>query len=160
VSRSTVYRYFRSREDLILGVLLSRVDAAMERIVRSLPQPGDAQRSIVDLIMKSIGLVYGDEVNEALFSPQSRPIVTAVELSAEAIVDAIDRHLHPLLERWQSEKQLHADLDLRETVRWMNAVALVLLTPPWLERSRRQKREFLDRYLIRALVPSSQRRRV
>ncbi len=153
VSRATVYRYFRTREDLILGVLLSRLDVAMDGVVRSLKHPGDAARSIPDLILKAIGLVYGDEVNEALFSADSRPLVTAVEMTAEPIVEGVHRHIAPLLRQWQADGQLHADLDLRMTARWMNAVSVMLMTPPWLEMPRRDKRSFIDQYLVRALVP-------
>ncbi len=152
VSRSTVYRYFKTREDLILGLLLSRVDAGIERLVRSLGHPEDAARSIPDLILKSIAMVHENEVNEALFSPDSRSIVTSVELSSEPIVDGIHRHVGPLLEQWQASGQLYDDLDLRETTRWMNTVTLMLLAPPWLERSTAAKRSFIDRYLVRALM--------
>ena len=153
VVRSTVYRYFPTRGDLILGLLLSRMGAALEAVVQSLPDPTDAARSIPDLILEPIGLVEGNPLNEALFSAESRAFVTSLELSSEALVDAPVRHYGPLFERWQAEGQLHSDLDIRETVRWMNAVSLVLLAPPWRERSRAAKHEFLVRYLVRALVP-------
>jgi len=153
VARSTVYRYFSTRGDLIQDLLVRRTEAALETVVRALPHPEDAVRSIPDLILAPVGLVEGNPLNEALFSPRSRAFVTSLELSSEALVDASLRHYGPLLERWRSEGQLHDDLDLRDTVRWMNAVSLVLLAPPWRERSKPAKRQFLDRYLIRGLVP-------
>jgi AcrR family transcriptional regulator len=153
VARSTVYRYFASRDDLILGLLLNRVDAALETIARDLPHPDDATRSLPELVLRPLALVEGDALNEALFSPASRSDVTYLELSAEGIVDAAVRQFGALLEGWQADGQLHGDLDVRETLRWMSAVALVLLAPPWRERSTAAKRDFLHRYLVRALVP-------
>jgi AcrR family transcriptional regulator len=152
VSRATIYRYFSTREELILGVLLSRLDAALDEVIRSLRHPADAARSIPDLILHAIGLVYRDKVSKALFSPDSRSLVTAVEMTAEPIVDGVLRRLTPLLRQWQSEGQLHPDLDLRMTVRWMNVAAVTPLTPPWLEMPLRGKRAFLNQYLVRALV--------
>jgi TetR/AcrR family transcriptional regulator len=153
VARSTVYRYFRTRDDLVLGLLLSRVDAALETVVRSLRDPDDAAKCLPDLILKPIGLVEGSPLNEALFSERSSAFITFLELSSEPLLDASLRHFGPLLERWKITGQLHTDLDVRETVRWMNAVALILLSPPWRTRPRTAKRLFLTQYLVRALVP-------
>lgn len=155
VARSTVYRYFQTRGDLILGVLLSRIDAALEYVVQSLPHPDDAVRSIPELILEPLRMVKGNALNEALFSPDSRPLVTALELGSEPIVDAFERHYGPLFASWKEDGQVHDDLDSRETMRWVNAVALVLLAPPWVERTSSAKREFLHQYLVRALVPAA-----
>ena len=38
VVRSTVYRYFPTRDELLLGLVLMRIDAALARLVRSLRQ--------------------------------------------------------------------------------------------------------------------------
>jgi AcrR family transcriptional regulator len=152
VSRATVYRYYRTREDLILGVMLSRLDSAMDLVVRSLEAPGDAARSIPDLVLASIGLVDGDAVTVALFSPDSRTLVTAVEMSADPIVDGVYRHIAPLLRQWQEDGQLPADLDLRMTSRWLNSVSVMLMTPHWLAMPVADKRAFLDRYVVRALL--------
>lgn len=152
VARSTVYRYFQSRDDLIIGLFLSRVDAALEKVVARLDDPGEAARCLPDLVLGPNSFVEGSPVNEALFSPDSTGMVVAMELESRPLGEASYRHFGPLLERWQADGQLHADLDLRDTVRWIGTVSLVLLTPPWRERTEAAKREFLDRYLVRALV--------
>ena len=91
-------------------------------------------------------------MNEALFSADSRSLVATLEYASDPILDALHRHLSPLLTRWQADRQLFDDLDLRETTRWINAVSIMLMTPPWLGLSPRAKRSFLSRYLVRALV--------
>jgi AcrR family transcriptional regulator len=153
VVRSTVYRYFPTRDALLLGLLLLRIDAAMGALVASLRRPSDAPRSIVDLMMGPIGSVTGNPLNEALMSSDSKALSSALELGSEQIVDVIQRHFGPLLQRWQRDGQLYADLDLRETVRWMHSTSLFLLSPPWRPRPTEAKRKFVEHYLVRALVP-------
>jgi AcrR family transcriptional regulator len=153
VARSTVYRYFRTRDDLILDLLLSRMDSALEAVVRSLDHPDDAASSLPELILGPISLVDGNPLNEALFSESSSGLVTSLELGSEPLLDASVRHFGPLLNRWRENGGLYPELDVRETLRWMNAVALILLSPPWRGRSRESKRDFLERYLVRAVVP-------
>ncbi|OHV33307.1 MULTISPECIES: TetR/AcrR family transcriptional regulator [Pseudofrankia] len=152
VSRSTVYRYFKGRNELILAVLLSRVDVAMQGVLSSLSRPEDASSSICDVFLKCTDLINGDAINEALFATGSRSLPESLELTAEPIVDAVYRHLRPLLRQWQDGRQLATDLDLRETVRWMMAAGVIIMSPPWSGWSPARKREFVDRYVVRALV--------
>jgi TetR/AcrR family transcriptional regulator len=152
VARSTLYRYFQKRDDLIIGLFLARIDAALEKVVARLDDPGDAARCIPELVLGPNSFIAGSPVNEALFSSGSRDMVVALELGSEPLIDASCRHFGPLLERWQAAGQIHADLDLRDTVRWIGLVTLTLLATPWRERPIAAKREFLDRYLVRALV--------
>lgn len=153
VARSTVYRYFPTRDDLILDLLLSRIDAALDAVVLALPSPDSAALSIPDLVLEPIGLVEGNPLNEALFSPESSASVTWLELTSEPLVDAALRHYRPLFERWLAAGQLYPDVELREAVRWINAVSLILLSPPWRGQSKAEKRRFLEQYLVRAMVP-------
>jgi len=152
VARSTVYRYFQSRDDLIIGLFLGRIDAALEKVIARLEDPDDAARCIPELVLGPNSFIEGSPVNEALFSPDSTGMVVSLELGSEPLIDASYRHFGPLLEGWQAAGHLHADLDLRDTVAWIGTVSLMLLTPPWRDRPEAAKREFLDRYLVRALV--------
>jgi AcrR family transcriptional regulator len=154
VSRSTVYRYFRSRDDLILAVLLSRVDDAMDHVLRSLPHTDDAFRSLCDVFLTCASLINGDTLNEALFPAGGRSVTESLPLTAEPIVEAVHLRLAPLLRRWQDDGQLRAGLDPRGTVRWLIAAGGIVMSPPWSTRAPPRKREFVAKYLVRALVPA------
>lgn len=153
VSRgSTLYRYFQTCDELIIGLMVSRVGAALDAAVRSLPDPKDARGSIPELILYPLDLVPGNPLNEALFSSDSGPVVSALQLQSEPLIDSMHAAYGPLLEAWLADGQLWSDLEVRETLRWMNAVSLMLLGPPWRDLGRRAKRDFLERYLLRALL--------
>lgn len=153
VVRSTVYRYFASRDDLVLDLVLMRIDAAEAKLVRSLRNPYDAARTIPRMVLVPVSSVTGDPLNEALFAGESTALATVLELGSDRIVDVIGKHFDPLFERWQADGQMHPDLDVREVARWIHTAALFLLSPPWRHRSASAKRRFVDQFVVRALVP-------
>ena len=156
VSRSTVYRYYSSRNDLVLELVMTRTDAALARIVAALASSDDARLTLPELILAPLRLVDGNPLNEALFSAESRSLmVNSLGLESERPVDAAYKYFGPMFERWQADGQIHADLDLRETVRWLNAVSLLLLTPPWSQMTSDERAEFIERYFVRAIVVSA-----
>jgi TetR/AcrR family transcriptional regulator len=153
VVRSTVYRYFPARDDLVLGLVLLRVDAALAKLVRSLRFPLDATRCIPRMVLVPVASVSGNPLNEALFASESVALSTVLELGSEQIVDVIVAHYGPLFERWQADGDMYPDLDRREVARWIHTAALFLLSPPWRPRSEAAKRKFVDQFVVRALVP-------
>jgi TetR/AcrR family transcriptional regulator len=153
VARSTLYRYFPTRPELIVGIFLDRIDAAMEAVVGALPQPGRAATSLPDLVLRPLAFIEGNPLNEALFSSESRALVASWELGSQALFEAVYRHFGPLLEAWQADGQLHDDLDLGEVVRWIETLQLSLLGEPWRQRSMDEQRQLLVRFLVRAVVP-------
>jgi TetR/AcrR family transcriptional regulator len=155
VSRSTVYRYFRNRGELILAVILSKIDVAMRTVIGSLPAPESAAASLLDVLANCAALITADPVSEALFAGGSRSVADAMTVTAEPVVDAIHHHMAPLMAQWQATGQLGADLDCKETIRWLMATGAVFMSPPWSGWSAEQKRAFLDRYVLRALLENA-----
>lgn len=151
--RSTVYRYFATRDDLLLGLVLRRIDAALARIVRALRYPDDPRRCLPRMVLVPVDSVDGDPLNEALFASESTALSSALALGSERIVDVIVAHYDPLFARWQGAGLMYADVDRREAARWTHTAALVLLSSPWRHRSPAAKRRFVDQFVVRALVP-------
>ncbi|MDX6502165.1 MAG: TetR/AcrR family transcriptional regulator [Blastocatellia bacterium] len=153
VSRSTVYRYFPNRDEVLLGLMLARVDTALGELVGSLHHPEDPVRSLPEMVLARVESVAGNPLNEALFAAESTAVPSALELGSEPVVELLLAHYGPLLQRWQQAGSLHADLDPRSVVQWLNTTTLFLLAPAWRHRPVADKREFVEKFLVRALVP-------
>ena len=153
VVRSTVYRYFPTRDDLLLGLVLRRVDAALGRIVRDLRHPDDPARCIPCMVLQPAESVDGDLLNEALFASESTALTTALALGSEELVDVVVGHYDALFARWQADGSMYPDLDRREVARWIHTAVLHLLTPSWRHRPRAAKRRFVAQFVVRALLP-------
>ncbi len=153
VSRSTVYRYFPGRDDVLLGLMLLRVDKALGDLVRSLPAPDDPVRSVPEMVLARVESVDGNPLNEALFAAESTGVATALEKGSQPFVELLLRHYEPLLNRWKLAGRLYDDLDFRSIVQWLHSTTLFLLAPSWRYRPAADKREFVERFVVRALVP-------
>jgi TetR/AcrR family transcriptional regulator len=153
VSRSTVYRYFPGRDDVLLGLILMRVDNALGELVRSLAAPDDPVRSVPEMVLARVQSVDGDPLNEALFAAQSTAVATALEKGSEPMVELQLRHYEPLLNRWKAAGRLHTDLDPRSVVQWLQTTTLFLLAPSWRHRPVADKHQFVEQFVVRALVP-------
>lgn len=153
VVRSTVYRYFPTRDDLLLALVLRRIDAALARLVRSLRQPADPRRCLPRMVLTPVASVDGDPLNEALFASESTALSAALELGSERIVDVVVEHYRPLFAEWQAAGSMYPDVEHREAARWIHTAALLLLSAAWRGRSDTAKRRFVDQFVVRALVP-------
>lgn len=153
VSRSTVYRYFPGRDDVLLGLILMRVDNALGKLVRSLPAPDDPVRSVPEIVLARVESVDGNPLNEALFAAESTAVAAALDKGSEPILELLLRHYGPLLNRWKTAGRLYADLDFRSIVQWFHTTTLFLLSPSWRYRSTADKRAFVEQFVVRALVP-------
>ena len=101
VSRSTVYRYFPGRDDVLLGLMLTRIDTALADLVRGLRRPDDPVRSLPEMVLVPVVSVEGNPLNEALFAGGSAAVATALEKGSEPIVELLLHHYEPLLQRWR-----------------------------------------------------------
>jgi TetR/AcrR family transcriptional regulator len=153
VSRSTLYRYFPGRNEVLLGLMLMRVDTALGDLVRSLRHPDDPVRSLPEMVLARVESVEGDPLNEALFATESTAVATALEMGSQPIVDLLLRHYGPLLQGWKLAGRLYDDLDPGSVVQWLHTTTLFLLAPAWRRRSAADKRQFVEQFLVRALVP-------
>src|ERR1700761_4064531 len=89
VSRSTVYRYFPNRDEVLLGLMLARIDTALGEQLRSLPHPDDPTHSLPEMILARVESVAGNPLNEALFAAESTAVTTALEIGSQPLVELL-----------------------------------------------------------------------
>lgn len=152
VARSTLYRYYATRDDLLLALVLRRIDRAAARWVAGLRRPRDAAASIRELVLHPVTAVDGDPVNLALYSGDRGTLISVLDEGTDAITAVLAGHVGPLFTQWKRDGQLHPDLDLRETMQWISATTSFLLSSQWRHRAPSAHRRFVDRYLLRALL--------
>ncbi len=150
VTRSTLYRYYPTREALVLAVILARYDDVYDQVVQGLSDPLDPRSSLVELILVPLSMLEAHPLNLALLQPARGAGDHA--LRSEALVEAAARHIGPLLESWQHAGRVHDDLDPLEAVRWLHTVSLTLVSPEWRDAPMSEKRRFVEQYLVRAFV--------
>lgn len=154
VTRSTLYRYFPTRVDLVTALLLSRAEGFVSASAAALPDPDNAAASLSSMILQPIEKARTSALSVALFAPESEGIAVSVEMESDAVFTIAMRHYGPVLTRWLASGQLHDDLDIATIIRWITALALVLLSSPWRELSAAERRSFVDKYVARALLKS------
>lgn len=152
VTRSTLYRYFPTRKELVTALLLARAEALVEAAVAAMPDPEDAAASLPVFILHPVETVVGTPLTDALFSPESEGLATSVEFESDALFEVALRRFGPPLARWQAQGQVHADLDIPRTVRWLIAQAVLLLSPPWRTLPPTERKVIVERYVIRGLL--------
>lgn len=152
VTRSTLYRYFPNRSELVTALLLSRAEGFVAASVAALPNPDSAPESLSAMILHPIERSRASALSVALFAPESRGFAVSVEMESDAVFDIAMRHYGRVLEGWQHSGQIHADLSVETIVRWISALAVMLLSSPWRDLSPEQRREFVDKYVARALL--------
>ena len=106
------------------------------------------------MVLARVESVAGNPLNEALFAAESTAVPAALELGSEPIVSICCWRTTGRCCTGGSEAgRLHADLDPRAIVQWLNTTTLFLLAPSWRHRSVADKRQFVEQFLVRALVP-------
>jgi len=154
VTRSTLYRYFPNRVELVTALLLSRAEGFVAASVAALPDPNSARKSLSAMILHPIERARNSALSIALFAPESQGLAVSVEMESDAVFEIAMLHYGTVLRRWQESGQLHADLEIDTIVRWISALALVLLSSPWRDMTTKERRSFVDAYVARALLTS------
>ena len=153
LSRATVYRLFRGREEIVLETLIHLTEKSLRRTVGRLGESGDLAEALVGLVMstvdgarrdqRGVGLLFSSDVSDRGRSIRgaSKPLVGLFE---DAVAKLHALHPEPL--RVSSEEA--GEIVLR--------VVLSLLTfePPE-PRSGPEERAFVGRILLPAVLERS-----
>jgi AcrR family transcriptional regulator len=126
VHRTTVYRYFGTRDDVLAFVMLRETEGVIAVAKSALERDGPFGDRLLDALDGALSIVEGSRWLSILFSPES--LTMAVSASASgAFRDRIRGILRPHVEAAKIHGELREDLDPDATADWLVRVAQMLL---------------------------------
>lgn len=150
VSRATFYRYFESRDDLILAVLVREGGRFLEKLSKRLSRSTSFSDALVDGVLYTVKVVKADENLSLLFAPESAGLTTSIPGASMALFDLTEPFLRPLFEAAREAGDFREDLDFGDAAEWVIRVVLSLLT---VEGSKRRSEARTAAFLRSCLMP-------
>lgn len=151
VSRTTIYRYFQNRDEVLTGVVLRGLHALVEEARDRIPEHASFADFLVEALASLAELVPHSPVFKVLLLEASS-LMSRVELGSDEIFGISRKVFKPRFDVAKANGELRDGIDFTELVDWVVHVeiAYVLLPPPPSDLTGRRDR--LRRFLVPAIV--------
>ena len=118
VSRSTIYRYFAGRVDLIVAAFLRESDGMFEQVRDHLSRPGPFADLVVDMLILGVQAIRGGKYLPMMFNSDAAGLTTkAVSASQEFYRRSRDT-VGPFFEAAKARGEVSPDMDLDDFIEW------------------------------------------
>ena len=152
VSRPTVYRHYANRDELILGVLLSRARNLLDRARLFIDTRGRIDDKLVDGLLFLIDAGNRDPMLQQLVSLEFMEGMQGHPEAARLPVTLSTELWAPILQAAQDEGEVRPDLDVPAFCTWLTFVEMVVLSRMARPGSTdAERRALVERYIVPAL---------
>jgi len=148
-SRSSLYRYFDTKDELVVAVLARRVEQMAQRIHIELEGVTEPADRIVMGVVRGLELAWSDPHFTVLFNELNSPAV--IRIAGSALPQLLAPVVSEILPDTEDGGWLPDGVPAEEAARWVVMVVVGLLT---FDSDRARDREALVQHLERFLVPS------
>jgi AcrR family transcriptional regulator len=156
VSRSTVYRYFDGRGDLLVSAYLRESAATNERLRAMLDGPGPFAERLVEATLRTIDSVRSGKYVPLMSSPDGALLASKAITASAAFYDMTRETMGPYLHAAKEAGEVRADLELDDYNEWMMRLVFSFATvsgPTVADRS--HVRKLLEAFLVPSLEPKA-----
>jgi AcrR family transcriptional regulator len=153
MSRATVYRYFKNRDELLLGVVereANRTAVVLKKRLTSISDPGEY---IIEGIVQSLVEIPKRPELSMLFGPEAVGLTSRLVLSSGRLAEIGLSLLLPVIEPAREKGVLNDQIDFHVMIEWIFRILSSYLTvPSSFAHSEDEMRELLRRMLLPALI--------
>lgn len=147
--RSSLYRYFDTKEALISAVVVQVTLRVGERVTADLAG-ADAATLLVEGIPRAMTLLAVEPVHASLHTPSASEAMGRI--SRNVLIDGLGPLLEPMFDAAARQGVLREDVSQADAMRWLMLVASGLERSPDLVADEDDLRELLRRMLVPALL--------
>jgi AcrR family transcriptional regulator len=149
VHRTTVYKYFSSRDEILTGVVLREGEAVLARGAAHLDGYGTFVDRLVDAYLASFDSIRRSRYLRLLFETNEQALRTPSAF--EAFRERTELALRPHVEAAVVDGELRDDIPVIALTRWMLRVFLMLVANPP-RRDEGNVESILRRFLLPSIV--------
>ncbi len=147
--RSSIYRYFDSKEALITAVVVQASLRVGPRVIERLGDDADPERFLVDGLVIALGEMGDNPVFTSLLAPAASPSVARI--AGTALTEGIRPLIEPMFVVAADRGVLRAGVTPEDAIQWLQIVATGLLRLPGIPGPA-ELRPLLGQMLVPALL--------
>lgn len=148
--RSSVYRYFDSKEELLTAVVVQATLRLGREVVAALGADAPPERFLVDGLAMALAGIVNDPVHQSLLSPSASEAVARV--GGRALTEGLRPLVEPLFVTAAGNGILRTGVTPDSAIAWLQIVATGLLRAPADLRDPDELVDLLELMLVPALL--------
>ena len=152
--RSSIYRYFDSKEALITAVVVQASLRVGRRVIEQLGDDPTPQQFLVDGLVIALAEMGDNPVFTSLLAPTAS--ASMARIAGSALTEGIRPLIEPMFVAAARGGMLRADVTPEDAIQWLHVVATGLLRLPGRPPAA-ELRVLLERMLVPALFDGSAR---
>jgi AcrR family transcriptional regulator len=156
IARQTVYKHFRGKEDLLVGLFVQQMVQNQHPKLRKLGDRKPSVDNLVTLFLTELELARQFSHYNGTLDPQVAPQMAELVFHAPILFETRESLWLPILDRYRDAGVLRPELDPRSVVRWITYQEFWLLThPSVLCENDAELRYYAREFIVGALVHES-----
>jgi AcrR family transcriptional regulator len=148
--RSSVYRYFNSKEELITAVVVQATLRIGRAIIAEIGESAEPERFLVEGVTAGLAAVAADPVHRSLMAPSASEAMARI--AGTAITEGIRPLIEPMFAAADERGVLRAGVTPDDAILWLQIVSSGMVCSPNVVPDEAQLRELLRRMLVPALI--------
>jgi AcrR family transcriptional regulator len=155
--RSSVYRYFNSKEDLVIAAVVQSTLRIGRRIRERIGETADPENFLVRGIVEALEAMSADPLHRALTTPGSSRAMT--RLANTALREGVRPLVEPMFASAAERGVLRDGVSVDDAIRWLQIVALGLMQAPTVVADTDDLEAMLELMLVPSLLDVGSRPR-
>lgn len=152
ISRATLYRYYRTKEDLVRAYAEREMARSMKKFERKLERLPKLSDRLVEAIAFSVETIRKEPAVMPFLEPEALGVTGAIPFESALMLQTMQGAVRALLEGADGSEQLRPEVRFEDLTEWLIRLILSLGIVQGKSRKAKDLRSFVRRLVVPAFV--------